>query len=137
MRAKAAWLFLSGLLLQVGCGYGYQVVRNGPDLVVENRGDVRYYYQLRRTLVEDEGPAAIAVVGVPPPGLREVGAIFVTPGYTGWGADGVRTGEQEFFPLLAELAGKMGGSHFFVVRVSRDRMGNINGLTASVLRPGT
>jgi hypothetical protein len=122
----------------VGCGFGHTIER--PDLatLVENLGAVRYTYSLTR-LVQAPARGAVAspVIGIAPAGARELGMIEATVEYGGGTADGLRVSEAEFYPILAKLAGELGGTHFLVLRSTRESrpiLGTwISSLTVDVL----
>ena len=79
--------------------------------------------------------AAKPSLGVAPAGGREIGLIEVSAEYSGLGAGGLRDSEVEFYPELAELAGRIGGTNFLVLRSTREtRFGTgwISSLTVDV-----
>jgi len=117
------------------CGYGDGVVRYGNLTVVENRGANRYVYHSTRLIEEPARAAASPVIAIAPPNAREIGLIEVTIEYSGWGASGLRSSESEFFPRLGEIAGAMGGTHFMVLRSTREARTSdwITSLTVSVI----
>jgi hypothetical protein len=56
----------------------------------------------------------------PPGGAREIGLIEVSAEYSGLGGGGLRDSETEFYPQLSEIAGRMGGTNFVVLRSTRE-----------------
>jgi hypothetical protein len=129
-------LIIASLCLGVAaCGFGHSIERPNASTLVENLGANRYNYQLTRLVqAPPRGPAA-PVVGVAPAGARELGMIEVTAEYSGAGTSGLRDSEAEFHETLGKLAGEMGGSHFLVLRSTREnRLGVwLSSLTVDVL----
>lgn len=116
------------------CGFGHSIDRPDPHTLIENRGANRYEYHCTPIATSaPRGPAAPAL-GVLPAGARELGLIEVTAEYSGLGSNGLRSTEAEFYQTLAKLAGEMGGTHFLVLRSTREtRMGNwLTSLTVEV-----
>jgi hypothetical protein len=101
------------------CGFGHSIERPNAATLVENLGANRYrYYATRLLAAPQRGPAAPALA-IAPAGAREVGMIEVSADYSGFGSEGLRTSESEFYPRLAALAGELGGTHFLVLRSTR------------------
>ncbi len=117
------------------CTFGYGIVRPNTRTVVENGGANRYVYHSTRLVSEPARAAASPVIAIAPPGAREIGLIEVNIEYSGWGASGIRYSESEFFPRLGAIAGDMGGTHFMVLRSTRETRtgGWITALTVSVI----
>ncbi len=120
------------LSLLASCGFGHGVVRPDAQTVIENRGMNRYVYRFMRTASSAPRGPATPWVGFPPTGSREVGAIFASVRMSGWGAEGYRWSERDFYPVLAAYASEMDGTHFGIVRVVRDRYGWLRQVTVSV-----
>ncbi|HEY7957854.1 MAG TPA: hypothetical protein VII38_21275 [Polyangia bacterium] len=119
------------------CGYGHSIERPDEQTLIENLGGNRYSYRSTRLVdAPTRGPAAPAI-GIAPSGAHEIGLIEVSVSYGGMGADGLRNSESEFYPMLAKLAGEMGGTHFLVLRSTRENRpiwgGWISSLTVDVL----
>lgn len=122
------------MLSIAGC-YGHGVKYPDANTVIENLGANRYsYYLTRLKKAPAQGPAAPALA-VPPAGAREIGLIEVSADYGGFGAGGLRDSESDFYPMLASIAGQMGGTHFMVMRKKEQRFGVewIETLTVDVL----
>ena len=120
--------------LAAGC-YGHSVKHPDASTVVENLGANRYVYHLTRLQAAPaRGPAAPALA-VPPPGAREIGLIEVSAEYGGAAPNGLRNSEADFYPMLASIAGQMGGTQFMVMRKKDQRFGVewIETLTVDVL----
>ena len=116
------------------CGFGHSIDRS-DSIVTENRGANRYIYRSTSLVKESPRGPAKPALGVAPTGGREIGLIEVTADYSGLGAGGLRDSEVEFFPELAEVAGRMGGTNFLVLRSTREtRFGTgwISSLTVDV-----
>jgi hypothetical protein len=112
-------LYLLVAVALSSCGFGYGVVRSSDGTVFENVGANRYVYRSTRLANEAaRGPAAPALAAAPA-GAREIALIEVTVEYSGAGGGGLRSSEADFFPTLAQLAGELGGTHFLVLRTSR------------------
>jgi hypothetical protein len=114
-----------------------------PDALnlIENLGGNRYTYHSTRLVNEAaRGPAAPAL-GIAPAGAREIALIEVTVSYGGMGADGLRNSESDFYLMLAKIAGALGGTHFLVLRSTRESRpiwGDwISSLTVDVLAPSS
>ena len=128
---------LGSLLLVAACGFGRSVVRYDARTLIENLDEVRYIYSLTRVATEaPRGPASVALSM--PPGAKEVGLVEVRVSYAGFGADGVRTNESEFYAILGQLAGELGATHFVVLRSARETRtamggGWISSLTAAAV----
>jgi hypothetical protein len=101
-------------LLATGCAvsvFGFGVRRSGPNRFVENLDVNRYIYTV--VPIQRSAPRGYAHLALSPPiGAREVGLIEVAVEYSGWGAYGLRTQASEFYPMLAWIAGQLGGTHF-------------------------
>jgi hypothetical protein len=139
-RARRCSLVFA-LVLAASCGFGYSIERPDKLTVVENLGANRYsYHSMRLTSAPPRGPATVAVA-LPPAGSREMGQIEVVVEYGGMGGGGLRTNESEFYPTLAAIAGELGGTHFMVIRSTREArptLGSwITSLTADVLEAPT
>jgi hypothetical protein len=104
----------------VGCGFGHTIERPDPSTLVENLGAVRYTYSLTRLVQVPAREPAAPVVGIAPAGARELGMIEAVVEYGGGAGDGLRQSEAEFYPTLAKLAGELGGTHFLVLRSTRE-----------------
>jgi hypothetical protein len=138
MTLRSRHLSMALVVLSIGaasCGFGYGIVRPDSRTVVENLGANRYVYRSTRLIQEPaRGPAA-PVIAIAPRGAHEIGSIEVTVELSGFGPGGLRTNESEFFPRLGEIAGEMGGTHFMVLRSTRDARTSswITSLTVSVI----
>jgi hypothetical protein len=111
----AAWFALAA----AACGFGHSIERSG-NFVSENRGANRYLYRSTALMkLAARGPAKPSL-GVAPAGGREIGLIEVSADYSGVSVDGLRDSEVEFYPALAEIAGRMGGTNFLIVRSTRE-----------------
>jgi hypothetical protein len=73
-------------------------------------------------------------VSLPPKDLGEIGVITVKAEHSGWGEDGMRSTESEFYADLAQLAAELGSTHFHVADKSILR-GYIVALTVTALAP--
>jgi len=137
MRSHRAFALLA--LGVVSCGFGEGVVRPNDVTVVENRGANRYVYHLTRLSTVPPKPEAAPALAVAPPRAREIGLIEVTADFSGSGPAGLRATEAEFFPRLGAIAGELGGTHFMVLRTTRDARTSewITSLTVSVLDAGS
>ena len=123
------------LLVAGSCGFGHTIQRPDGHTLIENLGANRYDYRCTQiTTATARGPAAPST-GTLPSGARDLGLIEVTVEYSGLGSGGLRASETEFYPILAKLAGEMGGTHFLVTRSTREtRMGDwIASLTVDVV----
>jgi len=133
--ASHCWLVAALALGAASCGFGHTIQRPDDLTLVENLGANRYIYRSMRLVHEPtRGPAAPALA-VPPAGAHEIGLIEVTASYGGLGAAGLRKMESDFYPRLATIAGEMGGTHFLVVRSTRETSFGqwITSLTVDVL----
>jgi hypothetical protein len=139
IRPIGAWrpLLAVTVLFASSCGFGHSVERPDGSTLIENLGANRYVYRLTRLAKMPSQGAAAPIVGIAPPGAHELGMIEVTVSYGGGGGDGLRDSESEFYPTLARLAGEMGGTHFLVLRSTRENrliLGDwISSLTVDVL----
>jgi hypothetical protein len=134
MRAGRGWRAPLMMSIVAGC-FGHGVKRPDADTVIENLGANRYEYRLTRLReAAPRGPAA-PVLAIAPAGAREVGLIEVAADYGGAGPGGLRDSEAAFYPMLASIAGQMGGTHFMVLRKKEQRFGLewIETLTVDVL----
>jgi hypothetical protein len=122
------------MLAIAGC-FGHSVKRPDANTVIENLGANRYEYRLTRLREAPlRGPAA-PVLALVPSGATEIGLIEVSADYSGSGPGGLRDSEAAFYPMLASIAGAMGGTHFMVLRKKEQRFGVewIETLTVDVL----
>jgi hypothetical protein len=117
------------------CGFGHSIDRPDPHRLIENRGANRYEYQWTQIAAAPPRGPATPTLGALPAGAHELGLIEVTADYSGLGGGGLRASEGDFFPTLARIAGEMGGTHFLVLRSTREtRMGNwLTSLTVDVV----
>ena len=122
-------------LLVAGCGYGHSVKMGADDsrAMVVNLGKNRYIYSISRleNLPKRE-TRALPTVSVAPQGAREIGIIAVSAEHSGFGTEGLRKTEVQFYSELGGLAATLGGQHFHVSDKSLLH-GYIVGLTVSVL----
>ena len=134
-RAGLVALFALGT---ASCGFGYRIERPDGLTLVENLGGNRYVYHSTRLVRAPARAAAIPAIAIKPAGAQDIGLIEVTVEYGGFGGDGLRDCETDFHARLAQLAGEMGGTHFIVLRSTRETrpvLGNwITSLTVGVLR---
>jgi hypothetical protein len=134
-RSSAHALTFMLAVLASSCGFGHSIDRSDPQTLIENRGANRYEYRWTQIAAAPPRGPATPALGVLPAGARELGLIEVTSGYSGLGGGGLRASEAEFYPTLAKLAGEMGGTHFLVLRSTREtRMGDwLTSLTVDVV----
>lgn len=118
------WIVAALLMAASSCGFGHAIERPDAHTLIENRGANRYEYRMTQIATAPPRGPATPVIGIAPAGARELGLIEVTVAYSGLGGGGLRASESDFYPTLAKLAGEMGGTHFLVLRTSREtRMG--------------
>ena len=136
---NARWFAAACAIGAAGCGFGTSIQRPDNLSLIENRGFNRYRYLMTRLAPAEVLGPATPVLAVPPTGAQEVGVIEVTVTYSGFGDEGLRSSETGFYSTLAGLAGELGGTHFVVLRTTREppRIGTsswITALTVVVLR---
>ena len=133
-----AWLVVLFALCAASCGFGHQIERPDSATLVENLGGNRYVYHSTRLVRAAARGAATAALTMPPAGAKDIGLIEVSVEYGGFGGDGLRDSEADFHATLSQLAGELGGTHFLVLRSTRETrpvLGNwITSLTVDVLR---
>ena len=143
MQHRGRALSRIGLLAVVvvpGCGGDARVVARGlervnDDRFVEHLGENRYTYSITRlSTAPERGAAQLALT--PPPGARELAQIEITVPDLRSPINDLRTERAQFFPTIATLAGRLGGSRFVVSHT--DRAGAwpwITSLVADVYAP--
>jgi hypothetical protein len=133
-RLPNGW-WVVALVVGASSCFGNSIVRRDPVTLIENLGGNRYLYHSTRLRTEAARGAASVALGIPPADAREIGLIEVTAEYGGFGPDGLRDSEADFYPTLATIAGAMGGTHFMVLRSTREpRAANcFTSLTVDVL----
>ncbi len=106
-------------LLLGGC-FGHDAVwSEDPSRVLTvGVGQNRYIYAMTvgEKLPPLEEPAT-ALSSQPPEGYEEVGFISLDTQLGGFGAGGLRRSESEFHPECAQIAARMGGTHFYMTKV--------------------
>ena len=134
-RAALVVIFAVGA---TACGFGHQLERPDGLTLVENLGGNRYVYHSTPLIRARARGAATPAIAITPAGAQDIGLIEVSIEYGGFSGDGLRDRESDFYARLAQLAGEMGGTHFIVLRSTRETrpiLGNwITSLTVDVLR---
>jgi hypothetical protein len=115
------WISLLGLTVMPGCGgqaVAQHLERINDDRFVEYVGANHYSYSITRLeSAPERGSARLALA--PPMGARELGQIEVIIPYDVGNLSGLRARRAEFFPTIATLAGRLGGTRFVVVHSDR------------------
>ncbi len=97
---------------------------------VENLHYGRYNYTITRLgAAPERGPARLALL--PPAGGRELAQVEVTVPVSAQDWNSLRTERSAFFPVLATLAGQLGGTRFVVSH--QERAGQYPWITSLVV----
>ena len=118
------------MLVATSCGFGHSVVWPSAGTMIESRGMNRYEWTIARSAAAAPRGPAQHVFDAAPEGSREVGAISARVLMSGWGDEGFRREEEDFYPVLAELAGGLGATHFEIAGVVRGRGAWLTEITA-------
>jgi hypothetical protein len=134
MRGRIALLTLMVALTASCFGYSVEKTSDPARAMVVNLGANRYIY----TVVRTRNLRAIASVATPvvsvAPNVAEAGIITVKVEHSGWGYEGLRRTESEFYSELAPLTAEIGGQYFHVADKTVSQ-GFIEAMTVSVLVP--